>query len=935
MDISIVTLEIIGHFYYRKVHHFFINYPTKINITGGQHMLGWNEIETRAVTFQKTWRNCTGDERQEAQTFEKDFMNVFGVDWHDGLHEHQIMLLDGSIGYIDYFLPGKILVEMKSKGKSLATAYTQAMSYVHALKPDEIPVLVVVCDFNKMNVYNLKKDHPYKPFKLNQLKSRVRIFGILAGYGVDSEEKTEIELNTDASYKMAKLHDALKENGYEGHALEVYLVRLLFCLFADDTGIFEKGTFEKYLKNSKQDGSDLSMRIMMLFSILDTLPEIRMKNLSEELKRFRYINGGLFKEQLPPAFFSSKMRSILLECCAFDWTQITPAIFGAMFQGVMNPQERREMGAHYTSEENIMKVIGPLFLDDLYDEFERSKNTTAELTNFHDKISSLTFLDPACGCGNFLIVTYQRLRELEFEILKLLYDNAQIELVDRYTKVSLHQFYGIEYEEFPCEIAKVSLILMKHLIDQEISNYFGMNLIDFPIRDNGNIYNGNALRIDWNSVVPNNKLNYIIGNPPFIGQAMRSIEQTNDMKIVFEPLTIGGKLDYVSAWFKKASDMMKGTNIRTAFVSSNSICQGESVNLIWEQLLNDGVSIDFAYTTFNWTNNARGKAAVMCVIVSFSRCFHGNKKIFGEEGCKIVSHINGYLKAAPDVFIKNRNKSINKGIAKVVQGSPPADDGRLMLTKSEKDYFIGKYPETESIIKPFIGSKEFINDTEFSRYCFWLVDSSPAKFKHIKELTERFAYISEYRAKSSVDRIQKTSDTPYLFTQNRQPKSNYLFIPRVSSSTRKYIPVGFLPEDVIASDAAVLVYDATLYEFGLISSKVHNAWMSTVAGRLKNDYRYAPSVFYNFPLPNIDERQRKKIEECSRAVLYARSLYPNNSLADMYGADMYLFPELLKAHKNLDKEVFIAYGCDINLREDECVSELMKLYQQKVEEQAK
>ncbi len=504
-------------------------------------MLTWTEIETRAIAFQNTWKKTNGDERQDAQTFEKDFMNIFGVDFRDGFHEYQLRLNDGSIGYIDYFLPAKIVIEMKSKGKSLPKAYTQAMDYVHALKPEEQPELVMVCDFDKIELHNLKRDIHYKPFKVSQLKSHIRIFGLLAGYEDKFEEKNEIELNTTASYKMAKLHDLLKEYGYEEHALEIYLVRLLFCLFADDTGIFEKDSFEEYVKASAEDGSDLAMRMMMLFNILDTPSEKRMKNLSTELNRFRYINGNLFTETLPPAVFDGKMRELLIECCEFDWSKISPAIFGAMFQGVMDQQKRRELGAHYTSEENIMKVIKPLFLDDLYREFEQSKSTKKELEAFHQKISSLKFLDPACGSGNFLILTYQKLRELEFEILKFLKSTAQLSLFDISSKVHINQFYGIEYEPFASEIAKISLLLMKHLMDRKVSNYFGQNLIDFPIKENANIVNGNALRVEWE------KVDYILGNPPFIGARMMSKEQSLDMEEVFGKLKGIGDLDYVSA----------------------------------------------------------------------------------------------------------------------------------------------------------------------------------------------------------------------------------------------------------------------------------------------------------------------------------------------------------------------------------------------------
>ena len=548
-------------------------------------------------------------------------------------------------------------------------------------------------------------------------------------------------------------------------------------------------------------------------------------------------------------------------------------------------------------------------------------------------------IDPACGSGNFLTETYISLRRLENEVLKLLYGDNIVFGFDVYNpiQVSIDQFYGIEINDFAVTVAKTALWIAESQMMKETEDIIHMNLDFLPLKTNAYIAEGNALRIDWNEIIPKEKLNYIMGNPPFVGQAMRTKEQANDMQDVFAPSKAGGKLDYVAGWFKKASDLMKDTHIEAAFVSSNSLCQGESVNLLWELLLGEGIIINFAHTTFRWTSEAREKAAVMCVIVGFSYRERKAKKLFnGEytEQYNIVEHINGYLKAAPDVFIKNRSKSINEGLAKVVQGSPPADDGKLLLTAEERKILIQKYPELNKVIKPFIGSREFINDTTYTRYCFWFADESPSKYKQIPELVERFNYIKEYRLKSPVDRIQKTADKPFLFTQNRQPKTEYLIIPRVSSSNRKYIPIGFLPPDVITSDSAVLVYNAGLYDFGIISSNVHNAWMRTVAGRLKNDYRYAPSVYYNFPFPKVNDEEKQKIEKTAQAILDARKLYPENSLADMYGEEMYLYPELLKAHQNNDRAVMQAYGFDVKtMTESSCVAELMKIYQKLVEKE--
>ena len=506
---------------------------------------------------------------------------------------------------------------------------------------------------------------------------------------------------------------------------------------------------------------------------------------------------------------------------------------------------------------------------------------------------------------------------------------GDLEGVDNPIKVSIGQFYGIEINDFAVTVAKTALWIAESQMMKATEDVIHLNLDFLPLKSYANIVEGNALRMDWNDVVSKNELDYIMGNPPFIGQAMRTKEQAAEMLDVFAPSKAGGKLDYVAGWFKKSADYIINTPIEVAFVSSNSICQGESVNLLWEMLLSDGIYINFAHTTFKWTSEAKNNAAVMCVIVGFSRNNHREKYIFIDQQRKVVAHINGYLNDAPDVFIKNRSKSINKNAAKVVQGSPPADDGRLLLSAEERTILLNKHPELDSVIKPFIGSREFINDKDFRRYCLWFAEESPAKYSHIPELIERFDYIREYRLKSPVDRIQKTADKPFLFTQNRQPKSEYLLIPRVSSSTRRYIPIGFLPKDVIASDSVVLVNDATLYDFGILCSNVHNAWMRTIAGRLKNDYRYAPSVYYNFPFPQVDEEAKEKICKTAQMILDARALYPNNSLADMYGTAMYLYPELQKAHQANDRAVMQAYGFNIKeTSEADCVAELMKMYQE-------
>lgn len=895
-------------------------------------MLSWTEIETRAIAFQKRWKDCEGHEKQEAQTFEKDFMTIFGVDFLEGHHEYPITDLDGKDGYIDYLLPGKILIEMKSKGESLTRAYNQAYNYYRALPAEKQPKLIICCDFKYFEVKNMETGQAYKKFDISRLKNHVRMFGNIAGYGIDdSNVQTDIEVNTDASYKLAEVHDQLKKHGYEGHQLEVYLVRLLFCLFAEDTGIFEKKSFENYVKDTKEDGSDLSAKLMLLFDVLNTPPEKRMSNLPDDLKRFRYINGGVFKEILKPAFFDKKMRKVLLHCCSFDWSYISPAIFGAMFQGVMDQEERRTLGAHYTEEDNILKVIKPLFLDELWKEFDIKKNTKKELEEFHRKICSLKFLDPAAGCFNFGIIAYRELRLLEFEIYKLLLDDQRMVLFDTLEHVSINQFYAIECEEFPCRIGEVAMLLMKHQMDQLISNYFGFNSIDFPIRENANIVHANALRIDWNTVIDKNELNYIMGNPPFIGHQNRNDEQVEDMKIAFSDLQKHGKLDYVCCWYNVAASYMSNTKIQCAFVSTNSIIQGEPVSILWEHLFkNKNVEIQFAYRPFVWDSKANNKAHVHCVIIGFTACKCSTKKtIFFEDKAVDASYINAYLFDAADLYIKGRGKPLYSFLKIMTKGSQPTDDGYLILSEEEKNKLQKKYPITQNFIKEYIGGYEFINGKK--RYCLWLKDVSPSLYNNIPEIKDRLLSVADFRRQSPTKSVQKDALTPMLFTQIRQPNTNYLVVPETSTQNRNYIPIGYLDKNIICSNSIRYIPTSSLYIFGILTSSIHMAWTKTVCGRLKSDFRYSPSIYNNFPWCEPTSEQKKKIEETAQAILDARSMYPDCSLADLY--DRLLMPfELRKAHEANDKAVMKIYGFKSSMTEDEIVAELFKLYQKKVEE---
>ena len=915
------------------------------------------QMSMAATEFAERWKG-RGYERGESQPFWIDLLsNVFGIETpSDGFITFEDHRMVDASNFIDGRIRStKVLIEQKSLGKdlragirqsdgSLLNPFQQARRYVVSLPVSEHPRWIVTCNFSEFLVYDMEQPNsePEQILLENLGKEYYRLMFL-----VDAKNEhlsKEIKVSKEAGEIVGKIYEALLEQ-YDDNSpealrwLNILCVRIVFCLYAEDAEIFTHDQFHDFLV--RYEAEDMRRALRDLFEVLNTPPGKRSKYLKNDLKAFPYTNGGLFEEEIEIPQFTEELKAALLQNASldFDWSEISPTIFGAVFESTLNPETRRSGGMHYTSIENIHKVIDPLFLNGLRRELDEileekvERQRQKKLDAFQDRLASLTFLDPACGSGNFLTETYLSLRRLENECIRERYHGQAFLGFEEVNpiKVSIQQFYGIEVNDFAVTVATTALWISEAQMLRETEKIIRRDIDFLPLKSYTNIVEGNALRVDWQSVVPKEKLNFIIGNPPFVGQAMRTKEQTEDLKEVFAPSKDYGKLDYVAGWFKKASDLIEGTDAEAAFVSSNSICQGESVNLFWQKLLSNCLYINFAHNTFMWTSEAKTKAAVMCVIVGFSYRERKDKLLFNGDKYEIVEHINGYLKAAPDVFITNRSKSINEGLAKVVQGSPPADDGRLLFSKAEREELIKRYPELEDVLLPFVGSREFINDTEYTRYCLWLVGKRPADYAHIPELTERFRYISEYRLKSPVDRIQKTANKPYLFTQNRQPETDYLIIPRVSSSSRRYIPVGFLPPNVIASDSAVLVYNASLVDFGIICSNVHNAWMRVVAGRLKNDYRYAPSVYYNFPMPSPTEEQKQRIEQTAKAIIEARKLYPDKSLADMYGENMYLYPELLTAHQNNDRAVMQAYGFPVKstFTESQCVAELFKLYKEK------
>ena len=598
--------------------------------------LTWEQMQANAIYFSKRWEKAVREEAL-AQTFEKEFLAVFGVEdaLSVGEYEHKVPLDDGHNGYIDFYWPKKIAIEFKTRGKDLNKAYSQLKEYVLHLPGEDMPDLLMVCDFETIVLHHRNTGEQVQ-FKTKDLHKHIKQFANIAGYETTRTYEDQVEVNVKAAEKMAKLHDALKEHGYEGHPLEVYLVRLLFCLFADDTGIFPKDSFANYIENSKADGSDLSMRLAQLFEVLNMSDDIRKKRtlLSPELLQFRYINGGLFADPLPFADFNEKMRRTLLDCCNFDWNKISPAIFGAMFQGVMDKEKRRELGAHYTSEENILKLINPLFMDGLWEEFERVKSTPALLDRFHDKIANLKFLDPACGCGNFLIVTYRELRILELEILKMKASSQMMIDISPLLKVNVGQFYGIECEDFPCQIAQVGMWLMDHQMNTRAAEQFGMYYVRLPLAQSATIVHDNALGIAWADIVPRGELSYILGNPPFVGARMmaQGSQQKREVEETFGNIHDVQDLDYVTCWYKKAAEYIQGTDIEVGFVSTNSICQGSQVPILWNVMLNEHhVHINFAHQTFKWSNEATGNAGVYCVIVGFAMRSRAKKQLFTYE----------------------------------------------------------------------------------------------------------------------------------------------------------------------------------------------------------------------------------------------------------------------------------------------------------------
>ena len=953
--------------------------------------LDWKEIANRARAFSNDWKHVESEDA-DAKSFWDEFFDVFGIKRRKvATFEKRVKKIDSKDGYIDLLWKGTLLIEHKSRGKNLAKAFKQAKDYFPGLKSDEEPRYILLCDFWHFELHDLEEDIVSR-FTLAELENNLRLFFFIAGYRKQRIREEEA-INREAVDALGELHDLLKRDGYDGHNLEVFLVRLLFCLFADDTGIFQpKDSFHDLLEfHTAEDGSNCGAVLDTLFFTLNKDTPDRQKSLPEQFALFPYVNGRLFEQRIDPPAFTSEMRTHLLNLAKRNWGNISPAIFGAMFQRVIEldaKERRRELGAHYTSETNILKLIQPLFLDELRAEFVKAKGSSNQLFEFHKKLQSLTFLDPACGCGNFLVVAYRELRKLELDVMRAASRfGERIGHVFDFLKVDVDQFYGIEYEEFPAQVAQVAMWLTDHQMNVEAGTEFGEPMLRVPLKRSAYVRHGNALRIDWADFVPPTKLNFILGNPPFVGKQHQSNEQKEDLDTVFQGMKGAGVLDYVAGWYVKAAryittapDSFSGISaaasrdrkkfkdvkfggaevgfgdlfadvdraetlarrkVRCGFVSTNSITQGEQVAPLWSWMLAQGMHIQFAHRTFQWTNDAPGRAAVHCVIVGFGADKLKKVPLADYETVKSepviadAHNINPYLVDADDLVIEKRRSPICK-VPEIVFGSMPNDGGHLLLSTQERDELLMVEPKAEKWIRRFLGADEFINDLE--RWCLWLKDCPAAELKAMPEIMKRVRAVEVARRSSKRPATNRLANAPHLFGEIRQPNQQYLGIPKTSSETRDYIPIAILPPEVIASSELFTVAGAGLYEFGVLTSRLHMAWMRYTCGRLESRYRYSAGIVYNnFPWPVLHEKSapgvvsksQESIEAAAQAVLDARAMEVGATLADLYNPPM---PErLLKAHRTLDAAVDSAYAINGGKKswksDAERVAYLFTLYQ--------
>ena len=899
--------------------------------------LSWNEVRVRAASFAKEWRDAAY-EKGETQSFYNDFFEVFDVRRRSvARYEEHVGKLDNRSGFIDLFWPGVLIVEQKSAGRDLGKAYGQAGEYFDALPERDRPRYILVSDFQTFELHDMDERETVS-FSLAELPGHVEAFGFILGVQRRTFRDQD-PVNIQAAELVGHLHDALDAAGYRGHDLERFLVRIVFCLFADDTGIFEPRDifFDLLDGRTAQDGSDTGSRLADLFQVLDTREEARYATLDEDLARFPYVNGRLFDEPLRIPAFNAAMRTALLDACRFDWSNISPAIFGALFQSVMDPLERRRQGAHYTTEKNILKVIEPLFLEDLRAEFERLKarkdsRRRADLRRFQEKLSRMTFFDPACGCGNFLIIAYRELRELEIEVLKELHRRRERQLdalASELSVVNVDQFHGIEIGEFPVRIAETAMWMMDHIMNNRLSLEFGQTYTRIPLETSPHIVHGDALEMDWDESLPPKACSFVFGNPPFGGAKFQSKAQRAQVRRIADLGGTGGTLDYVTAWFMKAGEYAHGSRTRIGFVATNSITQGEQVAQLWPILFDRcGLEIAFAHRTFAWGSDARGQAHVHVVILGLD----GREEVPGRKRLFSYPDINGdpeetrhavlspYLfdaggLANPHLTVQEESSPIN-GMKRLITGTQPLEKGNLTFSSAAKSSFLAREPEAEPYFRPF----------RQDRWILHTADIPPQVLRELPMVRERLHAVRTFRAKSKRIATRRLADFPQSYGVTVVPEAPFLIIPQVSSERREYVPIGWLEPPVIPSEKLRILCDATLGEFALLTSAMHMAWMRTVTGRMKSDYMYSVGVVYNtFPTPTR-WANNDKLESLAQAVLDVRAEFHDATLADLYDPGL-MPPSLRRAHRALDRAVDRLYRRMGFASERERAEHLFMLYE--------
>ena len=918
-----------------------------------------------AEAFARKWEG-RGNENQDTQLFWIELMqNVLGLEDAVSRVEFERPVSTAASsheGYIDVLIPSaKVLIEQKSLGIDLAreevrqgrkvTPAQQGLAYAQGMPLSQQPRYIVACNFAEFWVYDRERDslcrEPLLRLELVELPKNLAAVQFLKGSG-EAPSTVSQAVSVEAGKIMAKLHAQVAEafddpDAPENqHGLSVLMTRLMFLMFCEDAGLTEPNAFRDYVSHFQ--AADLRRGLKELFVWLDTKPEDRDRYAEDWLKRLPYMNGGLFRErtEIPPLSEEFRHTLVVEGCQEFDWTGVSPTVFGSIFEGALSHDHRRANGQHFTNPENIHKVIDPLFLDALKAEFEDARSRPVAggarrkaLEDLHAKVGGISVLDPACGSGNFLTESYLCLRQLENRILlELAGEQSYLSFEDqgeRDVLVSLANFHGIELEDFACCVARTALWIAEKQADADTAKVTQRVYQELPLRDYEGIMCANALRIDWEDAVPASEVDYVIGNPPFIGYSNLTAGQKEDRADIFG--NAGGTLDYVACWHRKASDYVRGTHARCAFVSTNSICQGQQVEPLWRPLFEDGVRIDFAHQTFVWNSQATDEAHVHVIIVGFSREGVAPKLLFdGEGNVREVGNINGYLAAAPDAFVARRSKPIC-GVLPMVRGCQPTDNGQLLLTQEEHDELLSREPTAEPYIRPFSMGAEYINGVP--RYCIWMDGADPAVLTRLPLVRERVQAVREFRLASKKAATRKKAATPWLFDEVRPPKGeSYIAFPAVSSGRRKYIPTGFVTSGMIPGNKIYYVDGGGIYEFGILTSLFHNVWTRLVAGRLKSDFNYSNTIVYNnFVWPEPSDAQRGEIERCARAVLDARAAHPDATLADMYDPDNdFLFPDLMAAHRSLDAAVEAAYGVDFGGDEERIVAHLFALYAERVGE---